>query len=274
MTAAIRYNGSTDGLLCAVARALGSEPAAHLIGPDRTGEARLLPDEVTVEADPTAAGAFLDQVRWRLGPRWVRRVLRLCCAADPARDRLLLGALALAWERGAEVEHWYANPVIRATLRLERKVSLEAHRFQGLLRFRRLADGRLWGPIEPDHDVTPLLAPCFRRRLATDAWLIHDVRRGYGIGGEPGADGCRPWTAAEIEAELVRGLDPTEAAYQNLWRTFYQSICIAARRSSALQRRNMPARYWRYLVEEPGGGARVDRRPNSAAPAPDRPFDG
>ncbi len=263
-----------DGLLCALSRALRAGGSATIAEFTRDSEGLLLSPEEgeRVVPDPAEAEAFLENVRQRLGPRWVQRVLRLGCAADPARDGLLRELYALAWTRGPEVEHWHAHPAVRAALRLERRVSLETHRFRGLLRFRRLATGRLWGPMEPDHDVTPLVAPFFRQRFDSERWLIHDVRRGYGIGGDPPAGECRLWTAAEIEAELAAGLDVSEQAWQALWRTFYRSIAITARRSPAVQRRCMPVRYWRHLIEEPGGTPRTGARlPNRRSIPPPRP---
>ncbi|MCX7819981.1 MAG: TIGR03915 family putative DNA repair protein [Kiritimatiellae bacterium] len=253
-TTTIRHDGSADGLLCALAAALRSGETTIVEGPSG-GVAEQLPlGETSVPADSGTAETFLRELRQQLGDRWVRRVLRLCCAEDPSRDRLLLEWLRLAQRYGADVDGYHAHPVVRAARRLERRVSLETHRFQGLLRFRRLATGRLWGPIEPDHDIVPLLAPFFRHRLGAEAWLIHDVRRGYGIGWTPPALELRGWTAAEIERELAGGLHASELAYQSLWRTFYRSVSIAARRSPRLQRRCMPVRYWRHLVEQPGEG--------------------
>lgn len=253
MSSVFHHDGSIDGLLCALSHAVRHDRDASIRGPHPHDVFGLwtsaeLPDRnVQIEAE-----AFLNEVRHRLGPSWVRRILRLCCVDDRNIETLLCDLLVLAWKRGADVEHWHTNPIVRTSLRLERRVALEAHRFQGLLRFRRLMKGRLWGPMEPDHDVMPLLVPFFRRRLGSEPWLIHDVRRSYGIGWEPGTHEFRLWTAREILAELADGLHPSETTYQNLWRAFYKSISIPARCSPAVQRRHMPRRYWHYLVEEPG----------------------
>jgi probable DNA metabolism protein len=41
-----------------------------------------------------------------------------------------------------------------------------------------------------------------------------------------------------------------EAAYQTLWKTYFQTMSIAARKNKKLHLRHVPTRYWRYLTEK------------------------
>lgn len=146
---------------------------------------------------------------------------------------------------------YHAHPDVRRANAIERRIGIETHRLKGLLRFRRLATGRWWGPMEPVHNVIALIAPHFSRRMAPEPWVIHDVPRGLAIGSERGK-APRTWSEERIQEEVGGGLDASEAAAQAMWRTFYEAIAVRARTNPRLQRRNMPARYWKYLIETPG----------------------
>lgn len=40
-----------------------------------------------------------------------------------------------------------------------------------------------------------------------------------------------------------------EKQYQDLWKAFFKALTIEERRNEALQRSNLPKRYWEYLTE-------------------------
>jgi len=244
------HDGSTDSMLAAIARAIASgRPAA--VAPAAEGSL-FAEDGEPVPADPAAADALLGRIGRDLGGDWVRRILRLLCSEEDGAEDVAFRALALAFARGAGVMGFHANPDVRRANAIDRRVAGEVHRLKGLLRFRRLASGRLWGPVEPRHNVVAMVAPHFGRRLGAERWLIHDAVRGFGAAGEPGG-AVRPCDAAAVEAELRGGLDASETDYQGLWRTYFDAIAIRTRSNPRAQRRAMPARYWACLVERPGG---------------------
>ena len=43
---------------------------------------------------------------------------------------------------------------------------------------------------------------------------------------------------------------PDEAAYQRMWRAYFQAVTIPERRNLALHLRHVPKRYWPYLTEK------------------------
>ncbi len=247
--AAFRHDGTAEGMLTAIGRALAADPEARVVPPDST-PSLLADDAEPVAADAAAADALLARIGRDLGDEWVRRVLRLLLSEEAGVDAVVCRLLALAFRHGGTVTAFHADPDIRRAAIIERDVGGETHRLKGLLRFRLLANGRLWGPVEPRHNVITLIAPHFRRRMGESRWVIHDVGRGFGIAYDPGRPLCL-WHAAALEAELAAGMDPSEADSQNLWRAYFDSIAIRSRTNARLQRQNMPARYWRHLVEVP-----------------------
>ena len=128
-----------------------------------------------------------------------------------------------------------------------RRVGHEIHRLKGLVRFRELMDGRLWAPIEPDADILWPLSTHFRHRLGGERWLLHDARRGYAINHEAGK--LSVLDGEELAALLRTGLSHEEAEYSRMWQTYFHRVAIGARSNPRLQRRNMPRRYWKWLIE-------------------------
>ena len=95
----------------------------------------------------------------------------------------------------------------------------------------------------------------FKDRFADQRWLIYDVKRQYGY----------YYNLTEMEevtfedprqAHLVTGMlnetlmDNNERLFQELWKTYFKSICIKERWNPRKHRQDMPVRYWKYLTEK------------------------
>ena len=135
-----------------------------------------------------------------------------------------------------------------------RKVSHEAHRFTGFVRFQETSDGLLFAVIEPDHDILSLIAPHFTRRFGVQQWVIYDSRRDKGIFykkpemheitlSDKQFDAITGEIAQNVEAE-------NEALYRSLWKAYYKAINISERKNTRLMLRLLPKRYWKYLPEK------------------------
>jgi len=125
------------------------------------------------------------------------------------------------------------------------KVWHEIHRLMGLLRFCPNEDGVYIARCEPDHFVVPALWPHFRKRFGETAWVIIDEKRRF----------CLRYTTGElfeffnIDKNPTFLKSPSNGEWDNLWRLYYKTINNESRNNPGLQRRFMPARYWKYLTE-------------------------
>lgn len=144
-----------------------------------------------------------------------------------------------------------------------RKVNRESSYVIQFLRFQKTADGIYFAALAPLYDVLPLTLPHLTDRFADQLWLLYDIKRGYGYF----YDGKKP--------EEVRFADPPEALrtgklsaeqmaegekdFQQLWQTYFQATAIRERLNPRLQRQNLPARFWPYLVEVPSSNRTASR---------------
>lgn len=239
-----RYDGSFAGLLTLLARLFRLEEAPAAILSDEPEQGGLFAAPVMVETDPDAARDFFADLHRRLTPGSARHLYHAFLADTPGRELVLYRYLALGRRVGPQLDRHLTDDAVRTVHGLSRRARGEAHRLKGLLRFRALADGLLYAPVEPDGRVLSLLGSHFAARLTGERWLIHDLRRGEGIFGRGDA-----WLPAAVTAATPPREAGDEGEWQDLWRTFFTEVAIAERRNPRLQRRFMPERYWKHLVE-------------------------
>ncbi|MDT8389000.1 MAG: TIGR03915 family putative DNA repair protein [Lentisphaeria bacterium] len=248
-----QYDGTPEGLFSAfeTAARAGAVPEGFSAGAG--GALDLFTRTVSVMTDPALAAAFVRRLQ-RVDKRLPGEVIRGFLSEMAGVEVLLYQyALTLACS-GAAAKANRTDPVIEKTQRVLRKVGSETHRLKGLLRFEELADGLLWASCEPAFNVTPLLVPHFMARLKHYRWMICDVRRGTAMYYDRAKI-----QAVELEDHVLaslrtRGQLPGRTAesdsYVDLWRTFFKSVAIEARKNPELQRQCMPQRFWKWLPEK------------------------
>lgn len=134
-----------------------------------------------------------------------------------------------------------------------KKINRERHRMKAFVRFSKCANGLFFAMIEPDFNVLPLIATFFRNRYADQSWLIYDIRRRYGILYDQ-------TSVREVHLTMAAGIQPTAALsfslderdelFKRLWKLYFKSTNITARRNLKLHVQHVPKRYWKYLVEK------------------------
>jgi probable DNA metabolism protein len=239
-----RFDGTFPGLLTTLHRVFAWQEIPESIAAGDDIQADLFHPPVDIVTDTGKAARFWTALQRRLSRESLGHVWRAFLADRPEAPLAICRYLARARVLGRRVDDHLADDAVRSVHGLSRRVSREAHRLKGLARFRELADGTLYAPLEPDHQVLPLLAPHFHARLGRQRWLIHDTRRGVAALG----DG-ENWELAEIAGSAPLSFSADETACRELWRTFFRDIAIPERTNPRLQRQFMPKKYWRHLVE-------------------------
>ena len=124
------------------------------------------------------------------------------------------------------------------------KVTLEAHKMQGFLRFMECAGGVLYAPYSPDNNITDLLMRHFAERLKSEKFIIHDLKRKIA-----GIYNGHSWTLGYADkAEIC--LSENEKAFENLWKKYYKAVNIEERPHEKQMKGYMPVRYWKFLPEK------------------------
>lgn len=157
-------------------------------------------------------------------------------------------AMALAMPEGERVLNYLGEPCISTLFTLCRQTNNEGHHYLGFLRFSELDNGILFAKLQPKNNVLPILAEHFTNRLPLENFIIYDETHQLAVIHSAGK-GYLTIDATDMPLELTKQISSKEETYQKLWKTFFHSIAIEARKNPKLQSQNIPKRFWADVVE-------------------------
>lgn len=205
----------------------------------------LFGDEWASQTDDTKAGRILASLQQQCGRRTTHLLYYAFLAEQPHREMKLLRYMQRAFSLKEQFMNHLSEPDIWEIRQWARKSSNERHKLLGLLRFREVENGMLYGAIAPTCCVVPVMAPHFAARLANESWVIHDTKRHMGVYYDK-----QCMTIVDIpKTESIIPVTADEEAFAALWKEFYRTIAIKERSNDALRRSFMPKKYWPYIIE-------------------------
>ena len=123
------------------------------------------------------------------------------------------------------------------------RITFEAHRQKGFLRFVEAKDGFYYAKYEPDNDITELLMPHFKNRFKFP-FIIHDVKRNI-----LGLSDGKKYKVIKWNSSVDIYLSEGEENFEKLWKTYYKSVNIEERKNLDAMTRFLPKRYRKYMPE-------------------------
>ena len=237
------FDGSFNGLMTLVFDTwrLGDEVTAVI---QETDAASLLPGR-HFPTDDSKAARILTYIGSRLGEEFAFMVKAAFLSARAERFRAIVKTIHRACQMGPAALDLLEDDIL-CFLACHREVTREAHRFQGLLRFRELKDRSLLAVFAPRHHVLPLILPRFADRFPGEKLILYDEGRGIAGISEQGKI-----TLARV-AELSPQDSDGEQELERLWRVFFDHLAIKERFNPDLQRRHVPKYTWKHLPEMRG----------------------
>ncbi len=246
------YDGTFEGLLSAVFDAYTEKVFPDLllrlgeIPPLGAGEGR------RVETVRYKADRVLRALERKLPAYAFSGLLYAALADDAGHGTVLFRFIRKIFDGPEGKEGDLADPDVLAVEQLARKVGREKQHLMGFARFEKTAEGVYFALLEPRFDVLPLLRFHFTDRFGDQKWILYDARRGYGIFFD--LEECRE---ISLEAGRLKAgkLDPAllaegEDLIRRLWQGYHAASAVRERLNPVLQRRLMPARFWKYLPEK------------------------
>ena len=178
-------------------------------------------------------------------PRAISDVSLLMKRDNPEKENVALSYIRLIIEKKSDVRDMLSAPAVITTMSEIKKVTLEAHRFTGFIRFSESSNGIFYAPFCPDNNILDLILPHFLRRLKNQPFIIHDTKRN--IAALYNTKDCIITSTAE---KVTIDLSEKETAFTKLWCEYYNSVNIAERPHEKQMKGYMPVRYWKYLPEK------------------------
>lgn len=247
------FDKSFEGLLTVVFEAY----SRHIFPDLLLEEGETLPlfhdGVISVPTDETKAARVWHGLQNKLSASALQAVAECWLAEEPETPMLLFRYVCKVIDSPRSIETNFADQVILDFSRMWKRVDWERTRLVQFIRFQKTADGIYFAAVGPQKNALPLVVPHFRDRFSDQPWIIYDIRRSYGFyhnltevtqitldNASLASDGRLPH---EMLAE-------DEDLYQELWRTYFRSICIKERINPRKHRQDMPERYWKYLTEK------------------------
>ena len=132
---------------------------------------------------------------------------------------------------------------VNECLKISSYVKREAHRFKGFVRFSELNNGILYSEIEPENNILLILSNHFKSRLKNECWIIKDNKRN--IISVYDRKNCYIFDNDEIDIDKLKKKD----IYEDMWKSFYNTIGIKERKNDRCRMNFMPKKYWKYIIE-------------------------
>jgi probable DNA metabolism protein len=251
------FDGSFEGLLTAIFDSYDRREKAVDLVWDKYHQPTMLQEDYTVETDEAKAKRVWTALGKKMSQQWGVMFYKTYLSEDPQAFKDLFNFAHYIFDNEAGAEKNFGNPYVLAVSKMDRRVNREKHRMKAFIRFQKTADGMYYCPVEPDFNVLPLIVSFFKNRYADQQWIIYDVKRKYGLY-------YNLHTVEEITYDFVANIDTSKtvlpAAMQDkkeelaslLWKDYFNSTNIPARKNMKLHIQHVPKRYWKYLNEKEG----------------------
>lgn len=244
------YDGSFDGLLTCIYHNYYLETADGVYLSD-SYQPSILSTSRTVVTDPCLASRVYKAIEDKLSEESLHNIYHAFLSQCPDKENIILDYVRFGFRIGSRIDSYHTHPKVQPLHKMARKVTLEVHRFLGLLRFAD--NGRfLHARVAPDHNILTMLADHFAERLKNERWVIEDEKRNlaaiYDGPSRPKRSRQRHWYIIFIERPLEYS-EEVEDPYQELWKLYFSRITIDSRRNPKLQTQFVPKRYRKNLLE-------------------------
>jgi probable DNA metabolism protein len=251
------FDGTFEGLLTTVFESYERRDKAIRLVWHKLYQPEMLDECFEITSDDAKATRVWTGLRKKLLPQWSSMFYKAYLSEDPQTFQDLFDFAHYIFDSPKGAEQNFGNPYVMAVSKMDKKVNREKHRMKAFIRFQKTADGIYYCPVEPDFNVLPLIATFFKNRYADQQWIIYDVKRKYGLF-------YNLQTVEEITYEFVSAIDTRKIALPKeltdekeelasiLWKDYFNSTNIPARKNMKLHIQHVPKRYWKYLNEKEG----------------------
>lgn len=247
------YDGSFEGFLCAVFDVYEYKLTDVELVPSHKHQPSMFAEPHFVNHDLKHSDRVWKGLGKKLSLEAQKQVYRTFLSELDSIENTLLQYIQYVFASDGVVEADYSNKAVLTVFQTAKKVWREKHRMEAFVRFQKTADELYYAIIDPDYNVLPLIAKHFIERYADQRWMIYDVKRKYGSY----YDGKNMQNVQiNFSEETAQGTDisaaydENENIYQQLWKQYFKSVNIAARKNTKLHIQHMPKRYWKYLPEK------------------------
>ena len=250
------YDGSFEGLLTAIFEIYEYKIKDAAIYKEGKANGSLFGQTKSITTDKSKADRIIKKLKEKISVNSLHQFYKTFLSELPGIENVLLRYTQYVVAAVKSVENNFSHPDVLMLQQTSRKVHREKHRMEAFVRFQLTKDGLYYSIIQPDFNVLPLISRHFKERYADQRWLIYDAIRKYGLYYD-----LNKVEEVQLNFDIDRNdksqlasiHDENEELYQKLWRQYFSSVNIPARKNMKLHIMHMPKRYWKNLTEKMPG---------------------
>lgn len=238
------FDGTFDGFLSVVYYAVKNRVRPVKVCDNSMVQTELDCEIVHVETSNADSEQVRSSIMDIMGYEGFKRAYCVFLNADEGSATVSYIYLLYGLKYGKNTHHYMSVPDINKAYNMERQVMNEVERMKGFLRFSVMDKGVEYAPMEPENDILALLMPHFAARLKNIPFVIHDLLRK-----KAGVCMNGTWYITDADAIAPPKANEDEKQYRELWKKFYNTICIRERTNLKLQTNMMPKKYRKHITE-------------------------
>lgn len=238
------YDGTFDGLLTAIYDAYYEKDTPEQIVPLNNFVDNFLIRRIYIQTDAEKSRKVHDAIINKISKDAMTNIMYAYLSEHDNSGIFILDYLRFGFKVGKIVDSYLSDDRVYNIHRLVTKITREKQLLAGIIRFRLLQNNIYYAPIETQYNTACLLGEHFADRMADQIFVLHDVKRNYGVFYDK-----TKWFMSDIELNTDVVFHEKELFYQELWKQYFESITIKDRINPKLQSNFMPKKYWKYLIE-------------------------
>jgi len=239
------YDDTFEGLLTAIYNGFYSKrPPTSIYGKSESNVPLLLGEIIEVITEKDKFKKVKDAIISKIDFLALKKIYTVYLSNYEDKAMVAFKYLRIAFKLGHDVHSFLNIDIIRLVDDINRRVSMESHRYEGFIRFNCIDEKFLYSSIEPDNDILELLGDHFKNRFPREYFIIHDISREKAL-----VYNGISYEIIGMDNDTYEKLKSHNDEYANLWKAYFKSTTIDERKNLKLQCRMMPKRYWKHILE-------------------------
>lgn len=203
---------------------------------------------VHIEADAEKVQRVVRSVQRKISYGAYRQMFLAAMSFEEDKLDAIYRFLILGFAYGREVTKMLSQREVIRVMELSRHTQNEAHYFQEFTRFTAV-NGKVYvAHIEPKCNIVSITAQHFADRMPSEHWMMMDDNRRIAAV-HPKNQEFYVTELAEQELERLKKTEEQTDMYTDLWKEFFKSIGIEARKNNRCQRNLFPFWYRKHVTE-------------------------
>lgn len=242
------FDGTFEGFLTSVYESYYTpkKPNKIISGNEVNAQFNMIDEFIYIDSNLDKSNKVYNSLETKFSKDSFMRIYYSFLSDIPGTYTKIYEFIVLGFKLGKNLDMHLHNPIVSDIEKISRKVTLEAHRFLGFVRFKEIGENTYYSSIEPDHNILYIIYNHFTLRYKNQNFIIHDVKRNIGLFYD-----TNNWIIKNFKEDPCLNISASkeEDIYNILWKQYFLSASIEERKSLRRQKQMMPIRYWNHLNE-------------------------